>query len=129
MFRVRYSENRSDLLALAQQNVDSNGVGAVAKVAELDWFSPESSVIKNSSTALSFDLIIGADIVYWEEQDPLMHCLKELMTPSTTFVLAYRNRTELDRQYLDDVILPHFSYSQVRTGRAPNLIFGCQILI
>ena len=101
--------DRDDLLALAQQNVDINGVGDVVKVQELDWFAVESSeVVKDE-----FDLVIGADIVYWEEQDPLMHCLKDLMKPSTIFVLAYRNRTELDKQYLDDTILPNFDYRKI----------------
>lgn len=115
--------DRADLLALAQQNVELNGVGDVVKVQELDWFDVAGSDVLRDE----FDIVIGADIVYWEEQDPLMHCLKDLLKPSTIFVLAYRNRTELDKQYLDDTILPNFEYRKIDYATPDDVC--CEIYI
>jgi len=76
----------------------------------------------NRSSVGPLDLVLAADVVYFEEQDPLIGALIALMKPGwTKLILAYRERTRADRAYLDERILPklqfqHFDYSTADKG-------------
>jgi len=65
-----------------------------------------------------FEIILGADIVYVEEQDPLIQALEAYLTrPETSkdtsyqpvLILGYRERSFADREYLNERIIPRFS--------------------
>lgn len=65
------------------------------------------------------DFLLAADVIYFEEQDPLVNALQELLSPETLLLLAYRERTPADRQYLEEVILPKLEAERIdyRTER------------
>lgn len=57
-----------------------------------------------------FDLVMGTDIVYAEEQEPLIDAIDFFFQNDTTkfFLLGYRERSVADREYLEERILPRF---------------------
>ena len=58
-------------------------------------------------------MLLAADVIYFEEQDPLVQALDELMSSETLLLLAYKERTVADRQYLEEVILPHLEVERM----------------
>mmetsp|Transcript_34454 Transcript_34454/g.75396 ORF Transcript_34454/g.75396 Transcript_34454/m.75396 type:complete len:336 (+) Transcript_34454:3-1010(+) len=102
--------DRNDLVELMEKCIESNGLSGNVKAAELDWAVTENQT--SSSLGLGeepFDYVFGADVVYMEEQEPLLDCLRALMTANTVLVLAYRERTYSDREYLNSRILPRLT--------------------
>eukprot|EP00435_Cladocopium_sp_Y103_P029615 s452_g7.t1 len=95
----------SELVPLMKRNILHNQLEG-AKATTLDWSQVSGSQLASELKRAPLDFILAADVVYFEEQDPLVDALKELMMPQTTLVLAYRERTPADRIYLEDVILP-----------------------
>lgn len=101
--------DRMELVPLIKQNIKLNGVEETCQALSLDWTLAMNSPLAtaNRGDAAPLDLVLAADVVYFEEQDPLIDALKALMLPGhTELVLAYRQRTLADRMYLDERILP-----------------------
>mmetsp|Transcript_46620 Transcript_46620/g.110867 ORF Transcript_46620/g.110867 Transcript_46620/m.110867 type:complete len:281 (-) Transcript_46620:104-946(-) len=112
----------AELVPLAERNVELNGLEASCSAEALDWFGAEASKLSVRSRAAAelppLDIVLAADVVYVEEQEPLVSALLALMSPGhTQLVLAYKNRTLPDREYLNERILPRLS--GLKTG-----IFG-----
>jgi len=94
--------DREELRELVEFNAKVNDCGNL-KFAAFDWEEPENFKVP------SVDLIIAADVIYYEEQDPLLNALRYCLARSSAeVVIAYRQRTELDRVFLESVILPQF---------------------
>ena len=73
----------------------------VCEYKELDWLE-----YKDEDVPDDCDLIIGADIVYFEEQDALIGILDRLLknNKERVFVLAYKERTDLDRAFVNEML-------------------------
>lgn len=109
--------DREDLVPLLARNVQLNALENVCFPQELDWdFAYCSGLTAASRRHMGhrpFEIVLAADVVYFEEQDPLMSCLEALMEPERTcLVLAYRERTCADRRYLEERILPRLREPQ-----------------
>jgi len=130
-----------ELVPLMQKNVDLNGVGEVAVCQTLDWANcgdaewvgvtsqaDDCHTLAEEKTEFlrgRFDVVLGADIIYVEEQDPLIQALEVLLEEGReeeeeeeryryryrfpVFVLGYRERSDADREYLNKTVLPRFS--------------------
>eukprot|EP00929_Paragymnodinium_shiwhaense_P049150 TRINITY_DN24807_c0_g1_i1.p1 TRINITY_DN24807_c0_g1~~TRINITY_DN24807_c0_g1_i1.p1 ORF type:complete len:251 (+),score=37.20 TRINITY_DN24807_c0_g1_i1:75-827(+) len=100
--------DREDLVPLISQNISLNGLDGVCSAEPLDWPHARTSPLAASKRVEGpLDVVLAADVVYFEEQDPLIDAFEALMKPRhTTLVLAYRERTDADRRYLEDCILP-----------------------
>lgn len=101
--------DRLELVPLIEQNIKLNSVESACQALELDWeFAMNSPLARTKrGTAPPLDLLLAADVIYFEEQDPLIDALRNLMVPGhTELVLAYRERTPADRMYLNERILP-----------------------
>jgi len=98
--------DRPGLRDLVEHNALKNSCDLTFK--EFDWSETENAELGKA------DLIIAADVIYYEEQDPFLQglrfCFKQ--TGATEAVLAYKERSELDRQFLDDTILPEYSITK-----------------
>jgi len=109
--------DRLELIPLMDRNIELNEVTGVCSAQALDWpialQSPLSHVKRKAAGETPLDIVLAADVVYFEEQDPLMEALKALLAPEhTLLVLAYRERTKADRAYLDGRILPMLDYTR-----------------
>jgi len=98
-----------ELLPLMVNNIAHNFVEGTCRAETLDWLtanvSPLAAVNREAEGPL--DVVLAADVVYVEEQEPLMGALLALMAPGhTQLVLAYKNRNPGDREYLNSRILP-----------------------
>lgn len=100
------ASDRDELKALVEANATGNDCKLLFKA--FDWTEPE-----NASLA-SFDLVIAADVLYFEEQDPFLHALRFCMhgNANREAVIAYRERTSLDRTFLEETILPVFKVTK-----------------
>eukprot|EP00927_Polykrikos_kofoidii_P062408 TRINITY_DN57222_c0_g1_i1.p1 TRINITY_DN57222_c0_g1~~TRINITY_DN57222_c0_g1_i1.p1 ORF type:complete len:268 (+),score=34.16 TRINITY_DN57222_c0_g1_i1:73-876(+) len=98
-----------ELVPLMNNNIRHNSVEAVCRADTLDWLGAGRSRLAaaNRGALGPLDIILAADVVYVEEQEPLMGALLALMAPGhTKLVLAYKNRNPGDRAYLNERILP-----------------------
>eukprot|EP00928_Gymnodinium_smaydae_P082043 TRINITY_DN65476_c0_g1_i1.p1 TRINITY_DN65476_c0_g1~~TRINITY_DN65476_c0_g1_i1.p1 ORF type:complete len:265 (+),score=42.80 TRINITY_DN65476_c0_g1_i1:77-871(+) len=98
-----------ELVPLMDRNIELNSMEAVVRSETLDWLKASESPLaaKNrAANAPPLDLLVAADVVYVEEQEPLMGAMLALMEPGhTELVLAYKNRNPGDREYLNSRIL------------------------
>jgi len=98
-----------ELVPLMDKNVDLNGLRGVCTCETLDWLDAASSPLAaaNRGAQGPLDILLAADVVYVEEQEPLLGAMVALMAPGhTRLVLAYINRSPADRVYLNTRILP-----------------------
>mmetsp|Transcript_42631 Transcript_42631/g.92898 ORF Transcript_42631/g.92898 Transcript_42631/m.92898 type:complete len:278 (+) Transcript_42631:48-881(+) len=101
--------DREELVPLVARNIELNGLVGTCHAEELDWEHVRSSKLRVSSRGDlgAVDIVIAADVIYFEEQDPFMDALEQIMAPGKTWlVLAYRERTPADRMYVEGRILP-----------------------
>ncbi|CAJ1442356.1 unnamed protein product [Effrenium voratum] len=115
-----------ELVPLLQRNILHNGLSNCHAEA-FDWQLAAGSDLATRD-GVPLDIILAADVVYFEEQDPLVDALKELMVPEhTVLVLAYRERTPADRLYVEDVILPNLQAVRVDFETAEH--GSCEIYV
>lgn len=125
--------DRAELVPLIERNIELNDVGGNCRGEALDWVLAFESALgaakRAAAGAEKFDVLLAADVVYFEEQEPLIEALSFLMVPEhTVLVLAYRERTDADRRYLNERILPslldakRYDYSAGEAG-------SCEIYI
>lgn len=101
--------DRDELVPLLRKNIVHNGLTGVCHAEALDWSAASQSPLAacNRGKIGALDVVLAADVVYFEEQDPLIGALVALMAPEhTVLVLAYRERTFADREYLVEGMLP-----------------------
>ncbi len=81
---------------------------------QFDTFDWGSSDNLEKFSALSFDYVIGSEIVYAEEQAPLINALLAVTqaSPKTRIILSYRNRSEQDENYFNVEILKNFKIDE-----------------
>mmetsp|Transcript_56284 Transcript_56284/g.163181 ORF Transcript_56284/g.163181 Transcript_56284/m.163181 type:complete len:254 (-) Transcript_56284:82-843(-) len=113
--------DRADLVPLIARNIELNGVAPNCRAEALDWDlaydSPLAARCREAAGRAPLDVVLAADVVYFEEQDPLVEALSALLAPrQTVLVLAYRERTAADRAYVDGVILPKLDYTRLMYG-------------
>lgn len=104
--------DRGDLVPLIERNIELNHLSKNCHACDLDWLQASQSPLafRNRKDAGPLDIVIAADVVYFEEQEPLLGALLEVVAPNkTVLVLAYRERTCADRDYLENTILPLLS--------------------
>eukprot|EP00929_Paragymnodinium_shiwhaense_P006785 TRINITY_DN110744_c0_g1_i1.p1 TRINITY_DN110744_c0_g1~~TRINITY_DN110744_c0_g1_i1.p1 ORF type:complete len:277 (-),score=54.84 TRINITY_DN110744_c0_g1_i1:8-838(-) len=99
-----------ELVPLMEKNIRLNALDASCSADTLDWLKADKSSLAAANcrdTDGPLDIVLAADVVYVEEQEPLMGALLALMEPMHTWlVLAYLNRNPGDREYLNTRILP-----------------------
>ena len=90
-----------------EASIVANNTQKICRFEPFDWGSGKD--LKAYSTEV-FDYIIGSEIVYAEEQDPLVNALLAVTcaSPATRIILSYRNRSESDEEYFNSKILVHF---------------------
>lgn len=124
--------DRSELVPLLERNIQLNDLSDNCTAEALDWSVVESSTLFSAAgqgSATPLDVILAADVIYYEEQDPLAQALQALMTPGhTELVLAYRERTPADRGYLQDRLLPRLDNAR-RVDFAAGVNGNCEIYI
>jgi len=122
--------DRIELVPLITKNIEVNGLTANCRAQALDWpFACDSSLACiNRGDAGPLDIVLAADVVYYEEQDPLMDALVALLAPQhTVLVLAYRQRTSADREYLEQRILPRLAYQKLEHSNPQH--GSCEIYV
>ncbi|CAK9105584.1 unnamed protein product [Durusdinium trenchii] len=65
----------AELVPLMERNIALNQLTGTARAVALDWSAAASSEFAGDDAA-PLDLILAADVVYFEEQDPLVDALK-----------------------------------------------------
>mmetsp|Transcript_20705 Transcript_20705/g.57827 ORF Transcript_20705/g.57827 Transcript_20705/m.57827 type:complete len:254 (+) Transcript_20705:96-857(+) len=117
------------VVGLMQRNIALNGLGASCRAEVLDWESPWSSPAVGSSPP--FDVVLAADVLYFEAQDPFVEALEALLTPGhTELVLAYRERTPADRSFLEGSVLARLEgVRYVECRGAADERGGCEIYV
>ena len=98
--------DRAELRDLVETNAATNHCTDL-QFKEFDWLETEQADLGQA------DMIIAADVIYYEEQEPFLQALRHSFetTGAKEAVVAYRERTELDRCFLNSVILPEFDHS------------------
>ena len=104
--RTVHVSDRADLQPVYDQN------RKVLNSSKTEWLSLDWTEIERFDEIPQCDVVLGADIVYFEEQDALVAVLDRLLGgsggASTVFILAYRERTDLDRAFLNEVLLGRY---------------------
>jgi hypothetical protein len=91
-----------------------NRVQSTAIFASFDWGSVEDLQKFNqrvNTFPASETVVIGSELVYAEEQEPLLNAIEAVVT--STFVLAYTERSETDRTYFELVKARFTSVEQI----------------
>eukprot|EP00411_Alexandrium_monilatum_P121325 CAMPEP_0175642130 /NCGR_PEP_ID=MMETSP0097-20121207/5108_1 /TAXON_ID=311494 /ORGANISM="Alexandrium monilatum, Strain CCMP3105" /LENGTH=247 /DNA_ID=CAMNT_0016947909 /DNA_START=1 /DNA_END=740 /DNA_ORIENTATION=+ len=103
--------DRAELVPLLERNLELNGLRDGCRAEALDWtWASRSPLAAAHRAGGALEVLLAADVVYFEEQDPLLDALLALMQPGlTVLVLAYRERTPMDRSYLNERVLPRLA--------------------
>lgn len=122
-----------ELVPLMRKNIELNGLEGNCFADTLDWTMSSDSPLSVSNRGKAgegpLDVVLGADIVYFEEQEPLMDAIDALMAPRhTILVLAYKERTGADRAYLNERILPRLE-EVTRTDYEAGDVGQCEIYV
>lgn len=101
----------SQIVPLISRNIELNSVQATCSAKPLEWSAAEDSPLaaaRRKATGLKpLNIVLAADVLYVEEQEPLVSAVEALLEPKDTiFILAYTQRTIADRAYLEQRILP-----------------------
>jgi predicted nicotinamide N-methyase len=91
--------DREELRPVVAKNVELNDLSGVARFEKFDWSDPVDA--KRISQLPSFDFVIASEVIYAEEQEPLVHALAAVAGNAKIFI-QYTNRTEADGEYLSD---------------------------
>ncbi|KAL8990385.1 MAG: hypothetical protein Q9169_008132 [Polycauliona sp. 2 TL-2023] len=99
------------VLSTAQQNAELNDVSSIVKTSVLRWGTPDlDRILQNGNDAISFDLILGADMLYEPRDFPaLTSTLKDLFAHSPklqVLISSALRREETLESFLDDCNLP-----------------------
>ena len=91
-----------------------NQVESIASFATFDWGCVEDLQKFNqqvNTCPVGETVIIGSELVYAEEQEPLLNAIEAVVTG--TFVLAYTERSETDRMYFESLKRRFSSVDQI----------------
>ena len=97
--------DRSCVRPVVEKGISENGIENIARFAEFDWGDPDDLAKYNQKT---FDVVIGSELVYAEEQEPLINALGAVCGASSLLILSYRERSEGDSTYFSERILSRF---------------------
>lgn len=95
--------DRASMGPVVSAAVEHNGVSGLAQFQPFDWGSAEDLQKYNQHT---FDVVIGTELVYAEEQEPLANAFAALN--ADVFILCYTQRSDADKEYLENRLLPDF---------------------
>ncbi|KAF4671536.1 hypothetical protein FOL47_001460 [Perkinsus chesapeaki] len=111
--------DRPEVLGLISANIKANNLQEHASAEGFDW---SSKVHHDKIRAQHWDVVLAADVVYFEEQDPLLYALSAVAEdrPDTLVVLAYRTRTPEDLEYLQERVLSAFNVVDRFTMEEPG---------
>ena len=100
------ASDRKEMRDLVECNGKKNNSNVIFK--EFDWCEPENAKLD------LFDVVLAADVLYFEEQDPFLHALRFCLArnPKSVAVIAYRERTDFDRMFLNETLLPEFTVTR-----------------
>lgn len=100
--------DKEEMLPLLRHNIQLNGLSERCKADTLVWGA--APPIEWGA----FDVVIAADVIYPTKDPTALFALRDtifsLCPPgsTTTFILAYHERAEEDRAFVQNEILPHF---------------------
>ncbi|KAF4757073.1 hypothetical protein FOZ63_023534 [Perkinsus olseni] len=111
--------DRPEVLGLISANIEANGLQGHARAEAFDW---SNRAHHDKIRAQKWDVVLAADVVYFEEQDPLLYALSAVAEdrPETLVVLAYRTRTPEDLEYLQSRVLSAFRLVDRFSMEAPG---------
>lgn len=100
--------DRESVAHVASANISANDLKCSAEFETLDWgdkYQLDAFRIRHPR----IDFIIGTEIVYAEEQEPLLNALSAVCESNPDgskpiLILSYTNRSEGDEQYLSSVL-------------------------
>jgi len=103
--------DRGSARTSVEASIASNNQQNVCRFETFDWGS--STDLKTFSST-TFDYIIGSEIVYAEEQAPLINALLAVSSSAShpRIILSYRNRSEADESYFNSEILKYFKIEE-----------------
>jgi hypothetical protein len=96
--------DRKSVSEVVSRSIAQNTLNAPASFETFDWGDSEDL---EKFQKRQFDIVIGSELVYAEEQAPLKNALEAVVTD--LLVLAYTQRTDEDRAYLDNLLTSSFS--------------------
>jgi hypothetical protein len=106
--------DRASVGPVVNASIALNRVQSTAIFASFDWGSVEDLQKFNqrvNTFPASETVVIGSELVYAEEQEPLLNAIEAVVT--STFVLAYTERSETDRTYFELVKARFTSVEQI----------------
>ncbi|KAF4662042.1 hypothetical protein FOZ61_002793 [Perkinsus olseni] len=111
--------DRPEVRGLISANIEANGLQGHARAEAFDW---SNRAHHGKIRAQKWDVVLAADVVYFEEQDPLLYALSAVAEdrPETLVVLAYRTRTPEDLEYLQSRVLSAFRLVDRFSMEAPG---------
>jgi len=104
--------DRGSAKTSVEASIASNNQQNVCRFETFDW---GSTTDLKSFSSTTFDYIIGSEIVYAEEQAPLINALLAVTSTAsfhTRIILSYRNRSEADENYFNSEILKYFKIEE-----------------
>lgn len=100
--------DQHEVLGVARENVDANGLTGKVQVSELKWGHPLSPCTQGT-----YDLVIAADVLYREDHlSPLFQTLLQLTHPGSEVLIAYKQRIKSDAAFFE-MASCHFEISTV----------------
>jgi len=118
--------DKAEMLPLLERNINLNGLSSSCRAAELSWGASPTNHLGH------FDVVLAADVVYPTKDPSVQEALKATISAlcppgsTTVLLLAYCARTDDDRRFLHEELLPLFSYtvteglSPVKSSRIPS---------
>ncbi|KAL8671489.1 MAG: hypothetical protein Q9168_004003 [Polycauliona sp. 1 TL-2023] len=123
--RVLMTDASETILCAAQQNAELNGVDSIVRSSVLEWGTRDvDRVHQNDGEAISYDLVLGADMLYEPRDFPaLMSTLEDLFThnPKIQMLISTAIRREETLESFMDACNEHSLHvERVRVALPPE---------
>jgi len=100
--------DRSSLQTVVERSIVENQVNHVCQFESFDWGNKDHL---QGMENREFDYVLGSELVYAEEQEPLLNALLAVTArnqDSCRIIIYYRPRSDLDQNYLNQRVLKYF---------------------
>jgi len=99
---VLLTDGSAEVVSLLHRNVERNSTRCTARAALFDFSQPDRLQALLTQESARFDLILGSDIVFWQQSVPALFCaVARLLSENGVFALSYQSRASAADRLLE----------------------------
>jgi hypothetical protein len=101
--------DRESLQYVIEKEIVDNGLAQIAEFKSFDWGNIDHLHEFGIHREQHIDIVIGTELVYAEEQEPLLNALRAVSMKNKNgskpiIILSYMTRSDEDEKYMDSIL-------------------------